>query len=127
LERGRLTRINRLSLDGVTDAVNNDTWFDGAVSQLFDLTNLPRAFMPNDGTQAGQAQEVTRYLTVADMADFVAQHNTTEETAEEGGEDQMETSEEGAVRPAAVLPDANDVARVELAVQGRVVQNSASM
>ncbi len=131
LERGRLTRINRLSLDGVTDVVNNNTWFDGAVSQLFDLTNLPAAFMPGDGVPAGQAQAVTRYLTVADMVDFVAQHNETEEAAEEGGEDRMETSEEGAAHPAGANPGAvnidNGQPTPELVVQGRVALNPVSM
>jgi hypothetical protein len=131
LERGRLTRINRLSLDGVTDVVNNNTWFDGAVSQLFDLTNLPAAFMPGDGVPAGQAQAVTRYLTVADMVDFVAQHNETEEAAEEGGEDRMETSEEGAAHPAGANPGAvnidNGQPAPELVVQGRVALNPVSM
>jgi hypothetical protein len=48
LDRGRTTRIARLSLDGRTNVTTNATWLDGAVAHLIDLDNLPVIFMPGN-------------------------------------------------------------------------------
>jgi hypothetical protein len=126
VERGRTTRINRLSLDGVTNVTTNATWFDRPVSQLFNVEDLPIPFMPGNGLQEGQLQQVTRYLIVADAADYwVVQNNQTEEAADDKNEDRMETSEEGTPRP----PTANNPGQplVDLAARGLGAPPSAPM
>jgi hypothetical protein len=118
VERGRTTRISRLSLDGTTNVTTDATWFDGHVSRLFDMSNLPLAFVPGDGLPDGQVQEVTRYLIVADAADYwTVQNNRTGAADNAPGEDRMETSEDGTLRPVVAvlenpgLPQANPVVR----------------
>jgi hypothetical protein len=130
--RGRTTRINRLSLDGVTNVTNDATWLDGHVAQLFDLTNLPLAFMPGEGLPEGQIQEVTRYLVVGDTADYWPVGNSTEEAGneDEGNANDMETvedEEEGQPGP----PRSNNVADqprpVQQVVQSQLIQSSRPM
>ncbi len=92
--RGRTTRISRLSLDGVTDVTNDETWLDAAVARLFEVDNLPWAFMPGgEEYYNGRVQDTTTYLIVSDSADFwQTQANPTEESKEEteGSADGME-------------------------------------
>ncbi len=68
-ERGRASRIFRLSIDGVSDVTNNATWLDDAVARLIDTSNLPNAFMPGDGDAEDQEDEV-RPLLVTESSDF---------------------------------------------------------
>ncbi len=97
--RGRTTRINRLSLDGVTDVTNDATWFDAAVARVFNVTNLPMAFMPGgEDYYEGQEQETTRYLIISDTADYwPVQTDQPEEGKEEaeGTTDGMDTESGG--------------------------------
>jgi hypothetical protein len=95
--RGRTTRINRLSLDGVTDVTNDPTWFDDVVAQLFNVTNLPMAFMPGGEDYEGQEQETIRYLVISDTADYwpVQNNQQSEENKEEDGEQDAEMADGG--------------------------------
>jgi hypothetical protein len=101
LDRGRPTRINRLSLNGVTNVTNDAAWLDRAIAQLFNVTNLI-AFMPGNGIPEGQTQEVTCYLLVGNTADYwPVQNDHTEEAADESDADVdgMETVKDDADRP----------------------------
>jgi hypothetical protein len=103
VEHGRTTRINRLSLDGVTNITNDATWLDEVVDRLFDITNLPPAFMPGPGIPEGHQQEVIRYFVISGTADYWPVHgNSTEEEAGAGDNNGngMETADDDAQRPA---------------------------
>jgi hypothetical protein len=130
--RGRTTRINRLSLDGVTNVTNDDTWLDNHVAQLFNLTNLPLAFMPGEGLHEGQIQEVTRYLIVGDTADYWPVGNSTEEAGNEndGDVNDMETADEEEDQPrllegnVAEPPQIGQPRAAQKAVQSQLIQSS---
>jgi hypothetical protein len=132
VERGRTTRINRLSLNGVTNVTNDDTWLDEPVAQLFNMTNLSLAFIPGDGLPEGQVQEVTRYLVVGNTADYwPVQNNHNGEARGEAEEevDGMEMVEEevNQAEAAKVAGQPRGAGPSQNQIQSQMIQSSRPM
>jgi hypothetical protein len=123
---GRTTHIARLSINGTTDVTRNSTWLDDVVPQLFNLTNLPRQFMPRRENETEAEQQIVRYLMVDSSADYwQAEQEAAEQNGDNGGPEAMEASNILAPNPQAVASDGTAVANPAAVVT--VEQNLARL